>query len=281
MIQKRSAKKKSLHADANVELSIEGLAFCYLKPKISKINFLSHVPFHKLRLIVKQIKRNSKEEAFLLDTFIDGGHTISIKTENAVTPKDITTDGNFPLKEIVNISNLHGRKINYKKNLPPKLTPITLSVEDCAFFTEQMTTSNFEIIESDDSSKDIIVRTKKIGYVMGGKIQCHNTSGNLTIEVKGSQPLKIKRPLKDAEGDFVYDISLSNHCLEIENCRKLMKDDSDFRFYYDVLEDSLKPNRKFKIKKASKSGDIVIQTADVAACNIIIVEPPPPPFPPE
>lgn len=138
-----------------------------------------------------------------------------------------------------------------------------------------MTTGNFDIIETDETSGDVTVATKKIGYVMGGNIKCDDTSGSITIEVKGIHPLKIKRPMSDADGDFVYEIIFSNHCVEIEKCQKMLKDDSDFRFYYDVLEDSKKPTRKFKVKKASKSG-FVIQTIDIGACNVIIVKPPPP-----
>lgn len=277
MLQKKaSAKNRSLREsfspDENVKVSVEGLAFCYLDTKVSKINFLSHVPFHKLILAIKQKRRDSEEAIFSLETKIDFGHTISIKTENAVTPDDIAADGAFPLKELINISGLHGRKIN-KKVVVPELTPITLSIEDCAFYTKQMTTDKFDIIETNGTSGDVIVESKKIGYVMGGKIRCDDTGGNITIEVKGPHPFKVKRPMNDADGDFVYDITLSNHCVEMENCRELMKDDSDFRFYYDVLEDSINRNRKFNVKKAAKSGS-VIRTIDVAACNVIVVKPP-------
>ncbi len=276
MIQKNgSAKKKSLResfsVDDNVKISIEGLAFCYLNTNVSKVNFLSHVPFHKLNLTVKQKRRDSDEAIFSLETKIDFGHTISMKTENAVTPDEITTDGAHPLKELINISGLHGRKVN-KKVVSPEFTPITLSIDDCAFYTKQMTTDKFDIIETNGISGGVIVDTRKIGYVMGGKIKCNDTGGNITIEVKGPHPFKVKRPMSDADGDFVYEITLSNHCVEMENCQELMKDDSDFRFYYDVLEDSINPNRKFNVKKASKSGPIA-ETIDVAACNVVIVQP--------
>jgi hypothetical protein len=277
--KKRSTKKKSLResvsAGDNVKISLEGLAFCYLNANVSKINFLSHVPFHKLNLTVKQKRRDSEEVIFSLETKINSGHTVSIKTENAVTPDDIIIDGTHPFKELINISGLHKRKVN-KKVVPPKLTPITLSIDDCAFYTAQMTTDRFDIIENDGTSGDVIIDTKKIGYVMGGKIECNDTGGNITIEAKGPQPFKVKRPMSDADGEFVYDITLSNHCVEMENCRELMKDDSDFRFYYDVLEDSVNPNRKFNIKKASTS-ESVAESIEVAACNIVIVQPLPPP----
>ena len=39
----------------------------------------------------------------------------------------------------------------------------------------------------------------------------------------------------------------------LEKCQKMLKDDSDFRFYYDVLEDSKKPTRKLKISKKLNS----------------------------
>lgn len=115
MIQKKAtARKMSFPADTSVKISIEGLAFCYLKPNVSKINFLSHVPFHKLNLKVRQKRRDSDETTFLLDTIIDFGHAISIKTDNAVTPNAVTTDGDYPLYELINISGLHGSKINCK-----------------------------------------------------------------------------------------------------------------------------------------------------------------------
>jgi hypothetical protein len=280
MLQKKvSTKKRSLResvsADDNVQITLEGLAFCYLNAKVSKINFLSHVPFHKLNLTVKQKRRDSEEVIFSLETKIEAGHTVSIKTENAVTPDDIATDGAHPLKELINITGLHKRKIN-KKVVPPEFTPITLSIDNCAFYTAQMTTDRFDIIENDGTSAEVIIDTKKIGYVMGGKIKCNDTGGNITIEAKGPQPFKVKRPMSDADGEFVYDITLSNHCVEMDNCRELMKDDSDFRFYYDVLEDSVKPNRKFNVKKASKS-EVKIESIDVAACNIVIILPKPPP----
>ncbi len=89
-----------------------------------------------------------------------------------------------------------------KKVVSPEFTPITLSIDDCAFYTKQMTTDKFDIIENNGTSGGVIVDTRKIGYVMGGKIKCNDTGGNITIEVKGPHPFKVKRPMSDADGDF-------------------------------------------------------------------------------
>ena len=269
----KKTSEKSFPADADVKVSVEGLAFCYMKPKMSKIHFLSHVPFHKLNLKVEQKRRDSDEKSLLLETVIEPKHTVSIKTDNAVTPDDVSTGGNYPLNEIVNINSLHDGKI-IKRNFPPKLAPITLSVNDCAFYTEAMTEDEFDIIKTGETPGNNTVETRKIGYVMSGKIKCDEMSGSITIEVKGSHPFKIKRPMSDAGGDFIYEISLSNHCVEEAGCKELAKEGSDFRFYYDLLVDSENPRKKFEIKKAS-SGSKTITGMDVMACNVVIVQPPP------
>lgn len=270
-----AAEAKTFPANACVRLSINGLAFCKLKPEISKISFLSHVPFHQLDMKITQKRRDSETPIFELSPIIESGHTISIKTENAVMPGSISTDGAFPLSELVNITELHKRKINYKKGLPAKL-PVILTVNDCAFYTEQVTPDEFDLIETDETGREVTVARRKIGYAMGGVIKCSDTSGDVTIEVKGAHSIKTKRPLSDADGDFIYDIYFSNHCSDdqMDNCRDLMKTDSDFRFYYDVLEDSKNPNRKFKLKKAPLTGKPRARSIDTTACNVIIVEPP-------
>lgn len=264
--------RKRFLANANIQISIEGLAFCKLKPKTSKINFLSHVPFHKLDMKIVQTRRDSDAPIFQFSTGIEPGHTISIKTENALTPDKVAADEVYPLSELVNITELHKIKINDKKAVPPAMSPIMLTVADCAFYTERMTNDEFDIIEIDETSGEKPIARKKIGYVMGGKIQCGDTGGSFIIEVKGAQETKIKRPLSDANGDFVYHISFSNHCSDENKCREMLKNDSDFRFYYDLLEDSKKPNRKFKLLKAKTAKKVL--SVDVAACNVIIVEPP-------
>ena len=273
MLRKQDTQTvKRSAANANIQISIEGLAFCKLKPKTSKINFLSHVPFHKLVMKIVQTRRDSDAPIFQFSTGIEPGHTISIKTENALTPDKVSADEVYPLSELVNITELHKIKINDKKAVPPEMSPIALTVADCAFYTERMTNDDFDIIEIDETSGETLIARKKIGYAMGGKIRCGDTGGSFTIEVKGAQETKIKRPLSDADGDFVYHISFSNHCSDTDKCREMLKNDSDFRFYYDLLEDSKKPRRKFKLLKA-KTGKKV-SSIDVAACNVIIVEPP-------
>ncbi len=269
--KKESARSKRVPANTSVQLSIEGLAFCKLKPKISKINFLSHVPFHKLDMEIIQKRRGTEKEIFKFSTRIEPGHTISIKTENALVPAKVSTDGDYPLSKLINISELHKVKINDKNYLPEKLLPIVLTVADCAFYTEQMTPDDFDIIETDETTGAVIIDRKKIGYAMGGNIKCRDTGGSFTLEVKGAQATKITRPLRDADGDFVFHITFNNHCSDIAKCREMLQNDSDFRFYYDLLEDSKNPNRKFKILKSAP--DAKLRSVDIAICNVIIVEP--------
>ena len=255
--------------DADIRITIAGLAYCQLKPEESKINFLSHVPHHKLDLTIIERRRDSKTPTFKLETQVNINQTVFINADNSITPAGIEVKGNFPLSEIINISQLHtgGKKIiKYKKNIPADCVPIKMTVNDCGFYTAKKTINDFEITDG------VVSETKKIGYVMGGKIECR-TGGNINIEVKGANSLKIERPMIDADGEFVYDIILDNHCVDTTKCEAEFGGDGDFKYYYDVLEDPDDPKRQFTLKKVSTPGNIQIEGVDVAACNVIITEP--------
>lgn len=260
--------------DSGIRISIAGLAYCQLTPAKSRINFLSNVPHHKLDLTIYQSRRDSAAPSLLLNTRVEVNHTISIQADTSVAPRQIAVDGNFPLSEIINISQLHSKNkiIKYRKDVPADSIPIKLTVHDCGFYTQLMTRDNFEIIEVEDDRETGVVDKRKIGFAMGGKIEC-GAGGSLKIQVKGSNSLSLVRPLKDAEGDFIYDIVLNNHCVDLQKCEAELGGDGDFKYYYDLLEDPDKPSRKFKLKKALKTGATPLGT-DVAACNVVITEPP-------
>lgn len=264
----------SFPADATIKIAIRGLAYSKLDPKTSEINFLSHVPHHELDMTIAQKRRGSNTEISKRTERIEPEHAFFIKADNSVAPDAVEVRGDFPLSEIVNISRLHGRgKIKYKTGVPANLEPIILTITDCGFYTAVMTDAEFDIIETRQESGDKVAETKKIGYVMGGKIKCEDgADGSLSIEIRGSRGSNIEFPLSDADGEFVYEILLDNHCTDIAKCREeIGEEGSDFKYYYDLLEDSQEPDRKFKIIKAS--GEITPRGVEIAACNPIITQP--------
>ena len=263
--------------DANVRISIAGLAFCTLNTKLSKVNFLRHVPHHDLFMGVIQKRRDSVDPISYSVYKMNSGQNLSI-TSDTSEPSSIEADRNsdeYELKEIVNLFNLHGKRLKRKNPAPtPSLT--ILSIHNCAFYTLKLTEDVFQIIETVNDVPTTTPPTEKtIGFIMAGKMSC-DIGGKTIITSTGTINTKIELPQNDEAGEFLYDISFTNHCFGEMPCKDLMKNDSDFRFYYQLLEDPDKPGRKFKLKKKNKlkKTDGRPKTVDVGACNVVIECPP-------
>lgn len=248
--------------DANVRISITGLALCQLEKKTSTINFLSHVEHHELFMAVIQRTRVSNNPIVYNISKIGLGQSISIKSTGSIPYGDIEAplgDGEHPLGHILNLPTLHGYKLD---PLTPPQDPIVLSLNDCAFYTLEIT-EGFQIIDTDNPTP----QNRKIGKIMGGKMNCEVNKETI-ITVSGNLSFDIKLPQKLAGQEFVYDIVFTNHCTNTEECKELMSSDSDFRFYYQLRQDPKSPRRRMRLKKKPPF------TPEVGACMPAIDEPP-------
>jgi hypothetical protein len=286
MLQKQESKElQTFPANADVRIIISGLAFCQFVVGESRINFLRHIPYHEL--IIKIIKKR-RGSGTPIETFIRQvplGRNITIKPENAVRRTSLKGQGERSLNELINFNenDLHKGDARLKDPLPPIQPPTVLIIHDCVFYTAAMSDKRFHIKKRGTPAP---IRTKYIGHSLGGKIRYANSTGR-TIITLGSEQLQ-ELPKMDAGGnEFVYDIFLTNHCGDETStsdplhdlCENLMGNDTDFRFYYDLLEDKTDKTKKFTLEKdiSSKAGDKTIaddKTADVGACNVAILDPP-------
>ncbi len=262
-----SATAESFPADANVRISITGLALCRLATDISEIKFLSHVPHHELFLAVIQKRRGSNVPILYHIAKIVLGQKISVKANNSTSFGSIEapiSPDEHHLSKMLNLPILH-RKGLVPKNPPPPSPPIVLSISDCAFYTLE-TIKGFQIEDTANPG----ATDKEFGKILGGKIMCDNGSETeIKIEAAHEATLisELKLPERDSAAEFVYDIMFTNHCTNKPECEELMKDDSDFRFYYDLLKDPDTENRQFKLSKNPKG-------IEVGACVPAIEYPP-------
>lgn len=259
-------------ADANVRITISGLAFCELTTQISKIHFLRHPKHHDLKMKIYK-RKNPSDEAELIDSYefpFDSGITITSDTNAPTSIFAPVTPNNkeYELNKLINLQTLHRKQLRPKMPLPVR-PPTLLSIYRCSFYTERLTDSNhgkFTLIDTVTGKP--VFKDENIGYSMGGKINCRDEGATL-IAINGIEPIVLSR-MENGE-KWLYDITFSNHCTEeIGKCKEVIKpDNTDFRFYYDVVEEPGNTRRKFKLIKAEP-----IVTDKVGACNVVIADPP-------
>ena len=254
-------------ADANVRIIISGLAFCELTTQISKIHFLRHPKYHDLKMKIYK-RKNRSDRAQLIDSYefpLESGVTITSDTQAPSSISARVAAGEHRLNELINLHTLHRKFLRPKMPLPVK-SPTLLSIYRCCFYTQEVT-RGVEFTLVDMSTGRPVLENKEIGYSMGGKIKCRDGGATL-VAIDGNEP-KVLSQRENGE-NWLYDIKFSNHCEEeIKKCEDLLEpENTDFRFYYDVLTEPGNPFRKFNLVKVTHP------TAEVGACNVVIVDPP-------
>jgi hypothetical protein len=277
---------KPFPKDARVRVGVMGLAYCTLGMPDSQVNFLTHVPNHKLDVFLFQGKRTEREMSPIFSARVLRD-TIKVSLGADATPTtSIETFGDYLLAETLNLKKTHGNKpITQKPSHGGKTLPVTLTLNNCAFYTEEMTEAAFDLVEiNTQTGSETTVATRKFGDALGGKIKCLPTaSGNLSLDIS-SLSMKATYPLLDTDGsEFIYDLYFLNHCVKNDGT------EDDFKRYYEVLQDTSAP-KKFEIRKIPKLAeeelteksaeepqhspfDKDMRGADISACNPVIIEP--------
>jgi hypothetical protein len=298
-IEKGFSDLKPFPRDARVRIGVMGLAYCALTGPDSQVKFLTHVPDHKLDMVLFQGKRGEPMSMIFAARIERGKIGVSLGAD-AITPGGVHTPGDYLLAETLNLQKIHGNQpIFVKAGHGGKSEPVVLTLNKCAFYTEEVTKNVFDLIEvNTQTMSETIVATRKFGDIIGGKMKCLPTArGNLSINIEypAAADLKMdsKYPLLDTDGTpFIYDIYFLNHCVTND-----AGTEEDFSRYYEVLEDRSAP-KVFKIRKvpslivegaagAEGSGEVIPKSpfdedfnkADIAACNPVIIDPPEPYMP--
>ncbi|HEV7646029.1 MAG TPA: hypothetical protein VGO50_18985 [Pyrinomonadaceae bacterium] len=295
-IEKGFSDLKPFPRDARVRIGVMGLAYCTLDKPESQVKFLTHVRDHKLDMVLFQGKRGGAMSMIFASRVERGKIGVSLGAD-AILPVSVQTPGDYLLAETLNLQKIHGNQpIFVKAGHGGKSEPVVLTLNKCAFYTEEMTAAVFDLIEiNTQTMSETTVATRKFGDIIGGKMRCLSTArGSLSINIEYpiATDLKMdnKYPLLDTDGtQFIYDLYFLNHCVTNETGTE-----EDFGRYYEVLEDRSAP-KTFKIKKvpalmeeAVEEGDREIKKspfnedinkADIAACNPVIIDPPEPYMP--
>ena len=292
-LEKDSTAIDEFPANADVRILIKGLALCEFGIGTSKINFLRHIPYHELTLeIIKKRRGSNTAVEHTIIRPLPYVKNITITQENAIQRTSIKAYGEDDLNELVNFNDdqLHNRNAVFKDSLPLIHLPTILTINNCVFYTASKSTKEFHIKERKNPTP---IKTKHIGLTLGGKIRYATAEGKTIITIGSNKLPELLK--KDAAGnEFIYDIIFTNHCGNENSssdpyqdlCENLMGNDTDFRFYYDLLEHKKEEKKKFTLEKkasSSKSGNKIIpedKTVDVGACNVAVIKPPPGDIPP-
>lgn len=257
MINAQEARfsSRDVPPDVKVRLSITGLAYSILKPEISTIDVLSHVELHEFRLIVKKKDRETGKVLSECTYPIDPGDPVSLEVAGSIPPgnvdagKDdlnVNVDGEFPLAEMINMTSLHGSKLEL--SVPEGVSkPNTVSIRHAAFYAQRINPVPFRFEGSDNTKTD----PKTIGYIMGGKILSTDPAGEVVLRSKNLPDGVLTLPgssnaSQDAQ-EFVYDIAFDNHCTNEELFLSNLGTRTDFFYYYEVLKDVQKPGQTFEL----------------------------------
>ncbi len=264
-----------------VRVVITGLAVCQLNPTASRIHFVRHVSNHKLKMSVTGRERISGATTYPTKDFdVEKNSRIFIDVENPDYPPGVRTNGPYPLEKMLNLQALHRSPMDI--NMPSRIS--VADITGCAFYTiEYFPSGKFNLIEKGMVGDGA---TRDIGYVMGGNIKCLTTASKLKLSGAADPDLPAVLPGEIGGKEIVYDIILNNHCTKISECEKQVAPmgGTDFGFYYQVLDERLRPAREFLLKQKpsksekedkdgterDKSRDII---SDIAACNPVIIDP--------
>lgn len=280
--------------NGKVRLSIAGLAYCELGIPSSKINFLTHVLHHAVWLTIQKRIRNSTTAYPAEHHKINDGDTIDISVERPLfSMSSFKMDGNFALEEMLNMNTIHrpggGKVISPKAPSPPPAPrPAVVTLNHCRFFTRSIHNEMFKLTEGVGGEP-----FDHIGYVMGGLIErtdANKSKVTITRRDRDGNPLPtLEFPATDkfTGKEFVYEIVIDNHCTNDTECQKQVeipgspgKFKTDFSFYYDVLEETDAPLRKFVLEQRELPAGAPVTTMGgstiVAACNPVITDPPEP-----
>jgi hypothetical protein len=238
----------------NIRIAIAGLALCKFAPKTSRIRFLRHVPKHQLKLKIIQIRASDMALIGTKEyTIGDAVQRITIEGAEAPTPPEnfIYKPTNYQereLKEMMDLSFLHGHKLRDKTtDLPDKL-PTELIINNCIFYTAKLTDKEFDL-EKDNLP---IKLGRRFGEILGGYMKvAANNKLKITIPDFFDPPPEL--PVKNAAGteEYLYEIQFNNSCFE-ENgqaCKRTSNTGpTDFLKIYDILEDNVRPFETFDIR---------------------------------
>lgn len=256
-----------------VRLSVSGLAFCELDPDVSRINFLSHVPFHELAVKVTKIIRATGVAYPTVSYKVDPGQAVELTVPGSTAPDGIRADGDYPLEEIVNLRRVHDAEIELV--VPDGVSPPNVvSISHCSFFTEKMHPLQFTFEHPTEGPTDPAL----IGYVMGGQILSEDPNAGVVLRGSSFPRGELVLPGTNGGGQsLIYEIVLDNHCTDPFLFRDEVQRRTDFFYYYDVLRERGKPERKFELvsqkPQVNPGPGLTGGTTDVAACNVVITNP--------
>lgn len=250
--------------DRNVRLTITGLALCKLDFNTSLFRFLRHPKHHKLKLEVTRREKTGAIIETLLTYYVDSDENIDINinsSESGLGIEYLQEPINIhKLNNMVNVANIHGTNLRDISNM--QQTSL-VNINKCQFYTALPTLSEYMVT----LGKKVIIKDKQLGLILGG----YGKFAGAGIEIKSSK-LTENFPAKDDNGnDCYYEISFDNACVKKDECvTDAGVNETDFRYYYDVIEDSKNPKMQAKlfISKEAES------TAEVGACLPVVEDPP-------
>lgn len=236
-------------ADKNVRVTITGLALCKFSAAPPIFRFLRHVPHHELLMKIIQV-RNDMTNPKTITVKIEPTQNVEVSGTHMTAVNDpvhqpVTQAQN--LSHLVKMrSDLHGNKPLEDRALPTP-PPSFLKINNCAFYTHKLTDDSFYFEDESRGRKP----SQKYCQVLGGYM---SYSGDLIISPENSVPLTF--PLNG----FFYEIQFCNSCDTTPECRE----EEDFGYFYDIVQERGNPGRKFKMIKVSK--DITITSTGTGAC---------------
>lgn len=253
-----------------VRLIVMGLVYCSLDIETSQLFFLRHVGHHALSIRVKGTTRMSGKIVCDMVLYVGKDDAVSLEVSGSKDQGKIEGSGPHQLDKMINLTHLHNGPI-VPKGLGTIQAPSIVSVKHCAFFTADIyKAGKFDLTEKPNTGRPI---SRDIGSVLGGTIRCPTPDSTVTITSpciplpNGRLVLLGKAPTGE---EIIYDVQLHNECTDKAACEKDATQGNplgtDFRFYYDILEQQNDVGRHFEL--TTPPGAV-----GISACNPVIIFP--------
>ncbi|HXG85549.1 MAG TPA: hypothetical protein VNI84_16115 [Pyrinomonadaceae bacterium] len=225
MTQTKECRSPKLVAEANVTVSIKGLAISNYNENNRNWEtvFLRHVEHHNLKITVNKCRSGNLESSQSYN--VDPNDKIYISSSDTFEqPSRYTEQNDKNLSRVMDFSaaDMYDGRIKFYRNSGAKLT--FLSISGSIFYTKKLSKNTYDIVKAQK-----IKQKKKIGLVIGADIGCR-IGGQTEISVEGKPNLIA--PLV-AEENVVYEIVFDNDCYE-----PAQHPDGDFSKYYDLIDES-------------------------------------------
>lgn len=239
-------------------------------------------------MAIYRVNLQTKVETLHLDWVeIGTNDSISIEVTNSVERNSIKVENlpnTYALDRMVNLPRTHNPNspgsAKFQTKAPPSGSkPSTLTITNCAFYTAQLSTAKYMLIENPIPRSFPRDGYENIGDVLGGVIQSKNNDDATTIRCNSLDGKKMVLDGVVNEVPMGYDIIFTNNCVMKDSCVKEARDHNekvgtDFFFYYHVLNEKNKPDRTFELVAEPPRHGGPGRGDTVAACNPVIEDPP-------